>query len=84
MSKVLSERAKKRLKIAAGLLRGSGRRPRDLALSRERFYEDLQALINALPPDERQALKDCTDWVEALDNESDRSATLTEKKGGTQ
>jgi hypothetical protein len=80
MSRVLSERAKKRLKIAAGLLRGSGRRPRNLELSRERFYEDLQALINALPPDERLALKECTDWVEAYDNESERHTELADMK----
>lgn len=71
MSQALSERAKRRLKIAAGLLRGSGRRKRDLGLSRDRFYEDIQALINALQPDERTTLKGLTDWVESLDNATD-------------
>lgn len=71
MSKPLSERAKHRLKIAAGLMRGGGKRPRDLGLSREDFYGDLTALIAALPPDERLRLKDNTDFVEAYDNATD-------------
>lgn len=71
MTKVLGDRAKKRLRIAAGLLRGSGKRPRDLGLSRENFYPDLQVLIANLADDERTLLKECTDWVEAYDNASD-------------
>lgn len=72
MSKVLNDRAKKRLRIAAALLRGVGKKPRDLGLSREHFYEDLQALIASLPEDERRTLKENTDWVEAYDNEWER------------
>lgn len=67
MSQVLSERAKKRLKIAAGLLRGGGRRARDLGLSRDGFYEGIQSLISTLSDDERKNLKELTDWVEAYD-----------------
>lgn len=66
--KELSERAKARLKIAAGLLRGTGKGKKELPISREGFYPGIQGLINALPPDEKQQLKDCTDWVEKYDN----------------
>ena len=80
MSKVLSDRAKQRLRIAAALLRGSGRKPRDLGLSREHFYEDLQALINSLPDSERLSLKENTDWVEAYENEWHRQNASTDRK----
>jgi hypothetical protein len=80
MSKVLNDRAKKRLRIAAALLRGVGKKPRDLGLSREHFYEDLQALIASLPEAERQSLKENTDWVEAYENEWDRLNPTTERK----
>lgn len=63
----LSDRAKKRLKIAAALLRGTGRNAVKLPFSRENFYEDIQAHISNLPEDEQQKLKGLTDWVEALD-----------------
>lgn len=81
MSQPLSERAKRRLKIAAGLLRGGGRRKRDLGLSRERFYEDIQALISGLTPEERSTLKELTDWVEAYDIAADAAEDLPEKRG---
>lgn len=74
MTQVLGERAKRRLKIAAALLRGSGRRPRDLGLSREGFYEGIQNLISTLTPEERQILKDLTDWVEVYDLATEAAA----------
>lgn len=67
MVKALNERAKHRLKIAAGLLRGSGPKAKDLQLSRENFYESLQEIISRLTDAERQTLKEQTDWVEAYD-----------------
>lgn len=60
----LSERAKHRLKIAAGLLRGMGRK---LDFPRDEFYERIQAELAALPDAERDHLKQLTDWVEQYD-----------------
>ena len=81
MSKPLPDRAKKRLRIAAGLLRGPGRRPRELAVSRENFYEDLQKIIAELPEDERAALKDAADWVESYVQEEEHSWPEQARKG---
>jgi hypothetical protein len=68
----LSERAKHRLKIAAGLLRGMGRK---LDFPRDQFYERIQQELAALGEDERATLKELTDWVEAYDRaDSARSA----------
>lgn len=70
-AKPLSDRAKHRLKIAAGLLRGSGRKAKDLKLPRTSFYEGIQALIVALPPEAQADLKKQTDWVESYDAASE-------------
>ena len=71
MAKALNDRAKLRLKIAAGLLRGAGSKSKDLKLSRESFYEELQERIAALSDEERQLLKEHTDWVEEYVNAPD-------------
>lgn len=68
MTKALGERAKHRLRIAAGLLRGTGPKARDLQISREAFYPEIQRLISELPEDQRLKLQEQTDWVEAYEN----------------
>lgn len=78
MATALNDRAKHRLRIAAGLLRGPGSKAKDLKLSRAFFYEELQAVIAALTDGERQLLKEQTDWVEAYDNAHD-SAPSTKR-----
>lgn len=62
--KIYSERAKYRLRIAAGFLRSQGR---GLNFSRAEFYECIQQLLANLPETQRQQLKSLTDWVEAYD-----------------
>lgn len=63
--KPLSERAKLRLRLAAGLLRGKGGRGgRDLGFSRENFYEDIQRHLASLPQDEQRELRNLVDWLE--------------------
>ena len=69
----LSDRAKHRLRIAAGLLRGTGKKKRDLNLSRENFYQEIQILIENLSDDDKKNLKENTDWVESYDNEIKRN-----------
>lgn len=64
-TKVLNERAKHRLRIAAMLLRSSGHK---LNMPRETFYEDLQVYLAALDPQVQAALRSNVDWVEDYDN----------------
>jgi hypothetical protein len=63
-AKPLSERAKHRLKIAAGLLRGSGTK---LDFPRDQFYEKIQNVLAALPDEQQRKLKSLVDWVEDYD-----------------
>lgn len=63
--KALSDRAKQRLRIAAGLLRSQGMKfdgPRD------EFYETIQAAISALTAEQQERLKGHVDWVEDYEN----------------
>lgn len=71
----LSKRAKHRLKIAAGLLRGMGRK---LDFPRDQFYERIQQELARLPNDQRQHLKELADWVEAYDR-ADEARSAAEK-----
>lgn len=66
--KPLSERAKHRLRLAAGLLRGTGPGSKDLGLSRDGFYDGVQSLIASLPMERQTELKELVDWVESYDN----------------
>lgn len=71
----LSERAKHRLKIAAGLLRGMGRK---LDFPRDQFYERIQQELAGLTDDERRHLKELADWVEAYDR-ADEARSAAER-----
>ena len=62
--KALSERAKHRLRIAAGLLRTEGIK---LDCTREQFYEKIQESLADLPADRQASLKVLVDWVEDYD-----------------
>lgn len=59
--KPLSERAKLRLRLAAGLLRSKGTR---LECPRDQFYDHIQAAIAALPQPEHDQLRGLVDWLE--------------------
>ena len=71
--KPLSERGKLRLRIAAGLLRGMGRK---LSFPREQFYDEIQAVLSALPAPEQAELKGLVDWVESYDRAETQSASV--------
>lgn len=64
---VLSERAKLRLRLAAGLLRANGV---NLDCPRDQFYAEIQKILASLPDDERASLKASVDWLEAYDRTS--------------
>ena len=82
--KPLGERVKHRLRIAAGLLRGSDHRSRVLAVSRANFYSEIADLIRSLTLQDQQVLRDQTDWVEAYDNGGPRvdKAVPTAQRAG--
>lgn len=58
--KILSERAKNRLKIAARFLRQDGHR-----FEGANFYESVMNVIESLPTDRKLKLRELVDWVEA-------------------
>ena len=62
--KALSEQAKLRLRIAAGLLRTEGIK---LDCTREQFYEKIQESLADLSADRKVSLKVLVDWVEDYD-----------------
>ena len=64
MSTPLSERAKLRLRLAAGLLRAEGI---TFECPRETFYDTIQAELANLPTDRRERLKALVDWAESYE-----------------
>jgi len=79
-SKQLSERAKRRLRIAAALLRGQGTR---VKCTREEFYDQIQTLLGALHRERHATLKALVDWVEDYDLASDAQVPTVSKKQPT-
>lgn len=61
----LSARAKQRLRLLAGLLRARGGQ---LNMPREQFYDEIQVLVSALPPERQVELKSMVDWLEDYEN----------------
>lgn len=62
--KVLSERAKYRLRAAAALLRSEGS---SFNCPRDQFYAELQSILAGLREDKRAELKAMVDWIEEYD-----------------
>lgn len=65
--KPLSERAKYRLKVAAGLLRSRGQK---FNFPRDEFYPKLELFIRGMPSKDKDELRGLVDWVEEYDNAS--------------
>lgn len=59
--KPLGERAKRRLRLAAGLMRANGR---GIDASRAEFYAVIQTELKKLDPRDADALRALVDWVE--------------------
>lgn len=57
----LSDRAKNRLKLAANFLRKDGHK-----FDGSNFYDAVLAIIESLPPAEKERLSGLVDWVEEL------------------
>lgn len=60
----LGERAKHRLRLAAGLLRGSGYR---FDCPRAQFYDVVGAVVRELATEARAKLRADVDWLEAYE-----------------
>jgi hypothetical protein len=72
----LSDRAKRRLQLLAGLLRSSGMR---LDMPREQFYEEVQKTVGGLSAERQAELKAMVDWLE--DYERGEEAWSQSKSG---
>jgi hypothetical protein len=59
--KALSERAKRRLRLAAGLLRSEGVK---FDCPRDKFYDEIQQKVTTLAADRQASLKALVDWLE--------------------
>jgi len=59
--KPLTERAKQRLRLLAGLLRTRGQK---FDMPRDQFYDEIQAAEAALPKERQSELKSLVDWLE--------------------
>lgn len=66
---ILSDRGKRRLQLAAGLLRSAGVR---FDVPRHEFYDALLATIRRLPPVQQNKLRAHVDWAEAYEREEAR------------
>lgn len=71
--RALSERGKRRLQLAAALLRSAGLR---FEQPRAGFYDAIVQAIDAMRPEHRQRLRADVDWVEAYDCEEQRRSEL--------
>lgn len=61
----LTERAKQRLRLVAGMLRAKGRA---FDVPREQFYDRVQEVVRALPAERREKLRATVDWAEEYEN----------------
>lgn len=79
--RILSERAKHRLRIAAAAIRADGVK---IDCSRDQFYEKIQEILVGLPQEKQEKLKAQVDWVEDYDRySSDFDLLLETKKPST-
>lgn len=60
----LSERAKLRLRLGAGMLRTEGHSFKDKEID---FYDQVLALLNSFSTEEQARWKELIDWVEAYE-----------------
>lgn len=73
MSEVFNDRAKLRLRLAAGLIGGEGR---TLKLDRANFYPEMLKVVESQTPEQRETLKELVDWLEDYD-QADKAAGIT-------
>jgi len=62
---VLNDRAKLRLRLAAGLIGGP---EKTLKLDRKNFYPQMLDLLAKMPQDEQIKIKELVDWLEDFEN----------------
>lgn len=74
MTNTFNERAKLRLRLAAGLIGGEGR---TLKLDRTNFYPEMLKVIESQTPAERERVKGLVDWLEDYEKEAKRQGLDT-------
>jgi len=76
-----SDRAKLRLRLAAGLIGGQGR---TLKLDRANFYPEMLEVIKRQTPEQRDSIKNLVDWLEDYENAAKAAGINTQlpKKQG--
>jgi len=81
MAQEFSDRAKLRLRLAAGLIGGEGH---TLKLDRTNFYPEMIRVIEQQPPEERERIKELVDWLEDYENAAKAAGISTQapKKQG--
>lgn len=76
--KALSDRAKHRLRLAAGLLRAQGT---SFECPRDQFYDKVQEVLAGLPAEKQAALRELVDWVEDYDRAERAGQAPTSARG---
>ncbi|MGQ3054708.1 MAG: hypothetical protein ACT6S0_23220 [Roseateles sp.] len=76
-AKALPERAKHRLRLAAGLLRSEGH---TFDVPRDEFYDQVQKALAGLSAERQARLKSLVDWVEVYDNALPSQAPTSSKR----
>lgn len=81
MSKPLSDRAKHRLNIAAGLIRYDPTAPKDSP----EYFDQVQAKLLSIEAEKRDKIRSLVNWVEAYDRAGEEATqaetTAAETKG---
>ncbi len=79
-----TDRAKLRLRLAAGLIGGQGRM---LKLDRTNFYPEMLEVIERQTPEQRDSIKTLVDWLEDYENAAKAvgisTQPLKKSKGGS-
>ncbi|MGE4125483.1 MAG: hypothetical protein AB7E59_09515 [Pusillimonas sp.] len=81
MAGKFTDRAKLRLRLAAGLIGGEGR---TLKLDRANFYPEMIKVIEAQTPEQREYIKGLVDWLEDYENavKAEKPSIQAPKKQG--
>lgn len=81
MTQEFTDRAKLRLRLAAGLIGGEGR---TLKLDRANFYPEMLKVIEEQNAEQREQIKQLVDWLEDYENAAQAAGISTQlpKKQG--
>lgn len=75
MDRKFTERAKLRLRLAAGLIGGQGH---TLKLDRANFYPEMREVIERQTPEQRDGIKELVDWLEDYEHAAQAAEISTQ------